>query len=255
MPSRVDASVDRLLELLARHSATATFFTVGWLAERKPELVKRIVAAGHEVASHSWWHRRVATLDAGPISRRRAPVSRGAREPDRAAGHRVSRPQLLHRSGYRMGLRRAHRGGLSLRFERVSHPPTRLRLCGGPGVSHMRSAAPQACCSSSRWQPRSQPACAFRRRAAAGCGMRVLRRWSRWWRCLGRLFCCRRRPAGQRVVGGLRLRHRARQQQNSFGFKMEERESKESLRNLFSPPHSSCGSSSSSYWAHRSISV
>ena len=62
MPSRVDASVDRLLELLARHSATATFFTVGWLAERKPELVKRIVAAGHEVASHSWWHRRVATL-------------------------------------------------------------------------------------------------------------------------------------------------------------------------------------------------
>src|SRR4029077_15327901 len=62
LPSRVDESVDRLLELLARHSATATFFTVGWLAQRKPALVRRIAEAGHEIASHSWWHRRVTTL-------------------------------------------------------------------------------------------------------------------------------------------------------------------------------------------------
>jgi len=62
LPSRVDESVDRLLELLARHSATATFFTVGWLAERKPALVRRIAALGHEIACHSWWHRRVTTL-------------------------------------------------------------------------------------------------------------------------------------------------------------------------------------------------
>lgn len=62
MPSRVDASVNQLLELLARHSATATFFTVGWLAERKPGLIRRIAELGHEVASHSWWHRRVAAL-------------------------------------------------------------------------------------------------------------------------------------------------------------------------------------------------
>jgi len=62
MPSRVEASVDQLLELLDRHSALATFFTVGWLAERKPGLVRRIVSLGHEIASHSWWHRRVTTL-------------------------------------------------------------------------------------------------------------------------------------------------------------------------------------------------
>jgi polysaccharide deacetylase family protein (PEP-CTERM system associated) len=62
MPSRVEPAVDRLLELLDRHAATATFFTVGWLAERKPQLVKRIAGSGHEVASHSWWHRRVSTL-------------------------------------------------------------------------------------------------------------------------------------------------------------------------------------------------
>jgi polysaccharide deacetylase family protein (PEP-CTERM system associated) len=62
MPSRVEATVEQLLELLDRHTATATFFTVGWLAERKPALVKRIAGAGHEVASHSWWHRRVSAL-------------------------------------------------------------------------------------------------------------------------------------------------------------------------------------------------
>ena len=62
MPSRVEPSVDQLLELLARHDATATFFTVGWLAERKPALVRRIAEQGHEIASHSWWHRRVTSL-------------------------------------------------------------------------------------------------------------------------------------------------------------------------------------------------
>lgn len=62
MPSRVEASVDQLLELLARHDAIGTFFTVGWLAERKPALVRRIADQGHEIASHSWWHRRVTSL-------------------------------------------------------------------------------------------------------------------------------------------------------------------------------------------------
>lgn len=62
MPSRVEASVDQLLELLARHGATGTFFTVGWLGERKPALVRRIADQGHEIASHSWWHRRVTSL-------------------------------------------------------------------------------------------------------------------------------------------------------------------------------------------------
>lgn len=61
-PSRVEGSTEVILELLARHGATGTFFVVGWLAERKPGLVRRIAAAGHEIASHSWWHRRVPTL-------------------------------------------------------------------------------------------------------------------------------------------------------------------------------------------------
>jgi polysaccharide deacetylase family protein (PEP-CTERM system associated) len=62
MPSRVDASVNTLLDLLAKHDAVGTFFTVGWLAERKPGLVRRVVEQGHEIASHSWWHRRITAL-------------------------------------------------------------------------------------------------------------------------------------------------------------------------------------------------
>jgi len=57
--SRVEASVDQLLELMARHGATGTFFTVGWVAERHPEMMRRIVALGHEVASHTYDHVRI----------------------------------------------------------------------------------------------------------------------------------------------------------------------------------------------------
>ncbi|HEU4563472.1 MAG TPA: XrtA system polysaccharide deacetylase [Gemmatimonadaceae bacterium] len=60
-PTRVERNVDILLDLLARHGATATFFTLGWVADRHPHVVRRIAAAGHEIASHGWWHRRVHT--------------------------------------------------------------------------------------------------------------------------------------------------------------------------------------------------
>lgn len=57
--SRVVRNTDRLLELFARHDVRATFFTLGWVAERFPDLVGRIAQAGHEVASHGFWHRLV----------------------------------------------------------------------------------------------------------------------------------------------------------------------------------------------------
>ncbi len=59
LPSRVEASVYGILDLLARHGARGTFFTLGWVAERHPQMIKRIAAAGHEVASHGWDHVRV----------------------------------------------------------------------------------------------------------------------------------------------------------------------------------------------------
>jgi polysaccharide deacetylase family protein (PEP-CTERM system associated) len=64
MESRVDVGVNRLLELLAQHNATATFFVLGWLACRRPDMVRAIASAGHEIASHGWAHQRVTGMDA-----------------------------------------------------------------------------------------------------------------------------------------------------------------------------------------------
>jgi polysaccharide deacetylase family protein (PEP-CTERM system associated) len=58
-PSRVEASTYRLMELLAEHGARGTMFVLGWIAERHPQLVRDLAAAGHELASHGWGHRRV----------------------------------------------------------------------------------------------------------------------------------------------------------------------------------------------------
>ena len=59
---RVEQNVDRILALLEAHDTHATFFTLGWIAERYPSLVRRIVAGGHELASHGFGHERVSDL-------------------------------------------------------------------------------------------------------------------------------------------------------------------------------------------------
>lgn len=61
-PSRVAQNTDRLLELLAQHNCRATFFVLGWVAEKKPEVVAGVAAAGHEIACHSLLHRRIFGL-------------------------------------------------------------------------------------------------------------------------------------------------------------------------------------------------
>jgi polysaccharide deacetylase family protein (PEP-CTERM system associated) len=59
LESRVCKNTDRLLEIFAEHELRGTFFVLGWVAERFPDLVKRIAAAGHEIASHGYGHRLV----------------------------------------------------------------------------------------------------------------------------------------------------------------------------------------------------
>mgnify|MGYP001342197791 CR=1 FL=1 len=59
---RVERNVNRILDLLAEQQTQATFFTLGWIAERYPELVRRIAREGHEVASHGYGHERVSDL-------------------------------------------------------------------------------------------------------------------------------------------------------------------------------------------------
>lgn len=61
-PRRLAIGLSQLLELLARHHATGTFFVLGWIAEREPALIREIAEQGHEIASHGSDHRRVTTI-------------------------------------------------------------------------------------------------------------------------------------------------------------------------------------------------
>ena len=59
---RVERNVHRILQMLADRQTRATFFTLGWIAERYPQLVRDIVAGGHELASHGYGHERASDL-------------------------------------------------------------------------------------------------------------------------------------------------------------------------------------------------
>lgn len=59
---RVERNVERILQMLDDHGTKATFFTLGWIAERHPQVVRRIVEQGHELASHGYGHERASDL-------------------------------------------------------------------------------------------------------------------------------------------------------------------------------------------------
>jgi polysaccharide deacetylase family protein (PEP-CTERM system associated) len=62
LPSRVEDQLKQVLELLDKRRTKATFFVLGWVAERNPRAIERIVAAGHEVGCHSHLHQLVYSL-------------------------------------------------------------------------------------------------------------------------------------------------------------------------------------------------
>ena len=62
LPCRVERNVDAILGLLDEADSKATFFTLGWIAERYPQVVRRIVDGGHELASHGYGHQRASDL-------------------------------------------------------------------------------------------------------------------------------------------------------------------------------------------------
>lgn len=66
---RVERNCDAILEMFDAAGVKATFFTLGWVAQRHPALMRRIAAAGHEVASHGWDHQRVFRMDAAAFAR------------------------------------------------------------------------------------------------------------------------------------------------------------------------------------------
>jgi polysaccharide deacetylase family protein (PEP-CTERM system associated) len=61
--TRVEDNVARIIDLFDAADVRATFFTLGWVARRHPAMIRRIAAAGHELASHGYDHTRVFTLD------------------------------------------------------------------------------------------------------------------------------------------------------------------------------------------------
>ncbi len=83
---RVEANVDRILMLLGERDVKATFFTLGWIAERYPSMVRRIVEQGHELASHGYGHQRVSELSPTQF---REDVTRAKRILEAAGGCRV----------------------------------------------------------------------------------------------------------------------------------------------------------------------
>ena len=62
LPLRVEQNTYRLLELFEKHDVKSTFFTLGWVAERCPNLIKAIVDQGHELASHGFAHQRITEM-------------------------------------------------------------------------------------------------------------------------------------------------------------------------------------------------
>jgi len=64
-PTRVEANIEKILSLFDEHRVKGTFFTLGWIAERFPAMVRRIASEGHEVASHGWSHVRVTQQTPG----------------------------------------------------------------------------------------------------------------------------------------------------------------------------------------------
>ena len=87
LPRRVEENTGRVLDLFDEAGVKATFFTLGWVAERHPALIRRIADAGHEVASHGWDHVRVFTMGAEAF---RADLERARAAIEDAAGQRVT---------------------------------------------------------------------------------------------------------------------------------------------------------------------
>ena len=97
-PCRIERNVQLLLAMFAQHDARATFFTLGWIAERYPQLVRDIVAGGHELASHGYGHLRASEQSRGDftedVQRAKALLEdiggkavRGYRAPSFSIGH------------------------------------------------------------------------------------------------------------------------------------------------------------------------
>lgn len=140
VPSRLDVGMDALLGALERSGARATFFFLGWVGERRPDLVRRCLEAGHEIASHGWEHRFLADLgpeglDADLARTEEALVAAGAPKP---RGFRASTFTLTRETFWALDVlvRRGYRYDSSIH---PVHHPTYGIPDFEPGISRVRA--------------------------------------------------------------------------------------------------------------------
>ena len=103
---RVERNTDAVLALFAEAGVSATFFTLGWVAERYPALMRRIAEAGHEVASHGYDHARVFTLspEAFRADLRRSRALLEDASGQRVIGYRAPSFSIDHRAPWAHGI-------------------------------------------------------------------------------------------------------------------------------------------------------
>jgi len=132
LPSRVVETTNHLLELLDRRDVRATFFVLGWVANRYPHLVARIRSAGHEVASHGYSHRRVYELGpqafANDLDRSLRALSLAGADP--VLGYRAPEWSINDRSLWALEI-------LARRRLLYDSSMTPLRLIGNPSYSEV----------------------------------------------------------------------------------------------------------------------
>lgn len=109
-PSRVVANTRRILGILAEHGVHATFFVLGWVAERHPDLVREIASGGHEIATHGYAHEIIyrQTPDAFADDLRRALDSLGPEYAGRPLGYRAPSFSITRRSLWALDVLRDH---------------------------------------------------------------------------------------------------------------------------------------------------
>ena len=84
---RIEPNTDRILQILDRVGVRATFFVLGYVADQFPELIRRVVAAGHEIGLHGYHHRQVFRLAREQF---RAEIERGREAVEAAGGQRIA---------------------------------------------------------------------------------------------------------------------------------------------------------------------
>jgi len=135
IPGRVVANVRRLLALLAEHRTRATFFVLGWVADRHPEVVREIAAAGHEVGSHGYAHqlldRQGPEEFADDLARSLAAIGCALGRPGALLGYRAPGFSLTPRTLWALDILRAQ----GIRYDSSLQPVLTRRGNGAYGAS------------------------------------------------------------------------------------------------------------------------